>query len=143
METECLHESLLQHDLVKLDMELFFSQFFLFILLISTARQSQTSNGWGVFFEYIFCKSSMCLNHLFIGCADLAYPVFRWDKIGHYLKVVIVHLAVMLVVVWVVHFIEEINSEPPCQTYLGYIHVLRERMFKRKGIINLCIIREK
>lgn len=30
---------------------------------------------------------------------------FLCDEIRHYLKVIIVHLAVMLVVVWVVHLI--------------------------------------
>lgn len=43
---------------------------------------------------------------------------------GPYLQVVVVHLAVGLVVVWVVHLIQEIDGEPPGQTGLGHKDML-------------------
>lgn len=51
---------------------------------------------------------------------------FRWGRRapGPHLQVVVVGLAVGLVVVWVVHLIQEIHGEPPGQTGLGHKHVL-------------------
>lgn len=51
------------------------------------------------------------------------------EAVTQYLKIIIIHLTVMLVVVWVVHLIEELNSEPPRQARLGHKHMLEETRF--------------
>lgn len=55
-----------------------------------------------------------------------------------YLKVVVIRLTIMLVVVGVVHLVQEVDGEPPGQARLRHIHMLRRKP-RRYGKTLECV----
>lgn len=89
-------------------------------------------NIYQCFTTYILLKRK------YIPSSDIFLVLVSFLKVcvirtGNYLKIIIIHLTEMLVVVWVIHLIQEVDSESPCQTRLGHKHMLQQT---HKGYIS-------